>query len=316
MKTWQKVLLFAVLPALIAGGFSIAPKVYEEITQPRASLAYNMTAGPAIRVGSSYQQIFSMSITNVGKAVLTEIAGTFLLSEGKIETFAFEDTNNINPKVTIESERALVEIPLLHPTEEIKLSVLVDVPNTSGKPNFVLRSREVLGQITSLPTELLSEKRPVELLGSVLAAVSVFLMSFFVLRSRGSPLGVNSTKQDTLVYIAALARVKEINEEVRLSSSLITYLRMADLFLAVGHDADDEIRSRCIIGLKSLLLIEWIASLSVEVITHNLEILEGDEFEAGEVNLLREKADKIKNTLALRKNIKEFCENPTVFLTS
>jgi hypothetical protein len=306
MKPLHKVLLFAVLPALIAGGFSVAPKIYEELNRPSASLIYDITVGPAIRAGDSYQQIYSLSITNQGKVVLSEIAGTFRLNSGKIENFAFDDNSNLKPTIELNEDNALIEIQRLHPTEKFKVSVLINVPETTLKPEFILRSKEVLGQISST-IDSSNTKKSKDLLGGILASLSVFLMSLLLLKTGGNPFGFIHSKQDTLVYIAALANVKEITDEVRLSQSSITYLRMADLFLAAGLGSDDE---------KCLLLIKSIAEKSVWVITHNLEILEGTDYLEDETKLLRSKSVGVDKIILLRQNIQKFCDSPTAFLSS
>jgi hypothetical protein len=209
----------------------------------------------------------------------------------------------------------LIEIQRLHPTEKFKVSVLINVPETTLKPEFILRSKEVLGQISST-IDSSNTKKSKDLLGGILASLSVFLMSLLLLKTGGNPFGFIHSKQDTLVYIAALANVKEITDEVRLSQSSITYLRMADLFLAAGLGSDDEKCSRCIVGLKCLLLIKSIAEKSVWVITHNLEILEGTDYLEDETKLLRSKSVGVDKIILLRQNIQKFCDSPTAFLSS
>ena len=90
MMSKKQILLIAIIPALVAGAFSIAPKLYDEFSRPQANLIYKISTGPDLQTGSSNQRIYSISISNIGKKILTDIVGALQLSGGSIKNSAVD----------------------------------------------------------------------------------------------------------------------------------------------------------------------------------------------------------------------------------
>ena len=61
------------MPALVAGAFSLAPKLYDIATEPRAELTFRKIIGPAVQTAEGRTQILSVSAINSGKRPVTDL---------------------------------------------------------------------------------------------------------------------------------------------------------------------------------------------------------------------------------------------------
>jgi len=316
LTTLQKALLFAILPALIAGAFSIAPKVYDVVVEPTASLTYRLAAGPELGAPDGYRKILSVVISNTGKKPLSEIKASLDLPQGRIERHRVVETSGLAPAVEAGDQSVTVSFPVLHPGENLTLAAMVLLPQPAVEPKFLLRSREILGTAATDPP--MGRDTKLDLVGAVLAAASVFLMSLlFMLRLRGGALPFGSgSKQDALFYIAGRLGLTPISDEMRLADAQLTFLRMADILLSHGLHSQGSEREKAILGLKALLLVRDMAGVSKEIVITNLKTLEGSFFAEEIVAALRAKAVNMDEVLELRRRIDALISNETVFLTA
>ena len=97
MEQLKKFLLYALLPALIAGAFSIAPKVYDILKEPNAKLDYLITKGPELQGQDGYRRILSLVVTNSGKKPLHKLKAHLSLPVGAFEAVRLQDDSGINP---------------------------------------------------------------------------------------------------------------------------------------------------------------------------------------------------------------------------
>lgn len=316
MTTVQKVVLFAVLPALIAGVFSIAPKIYDVLVEPTASLTYRLASGPELGAPDGYRKILSAVVLNTGKKPLTDVKASLELPDGRVERHRVVETSGLTPSTLAGDQSVTVTLPSLHPGENLTLAAMVLIPQPTVEPKFVLRSKEVLGTAAADPPA--GRERRLDLFGAILAAASVFAMSLGVmlkLRGGGLPFGPAS-KQDVLFYIAGRLGLSSISDEMRLADARLTYLRMADILLSHGLHAQGPERDKAIQGVKALLLIRDMARVSRDVVISNLKALQGNEYAEEAVTLLRQKAVSMDDVLELRRRIDAFISNEAVFLTS
>lgn len=316
MTPVQKVMLYAILPALIAGVFSIAPKIYDILVEPTAGLTYSLTSGPELGAPDGYRKILSVVITNTGKKPLSEIKASLVLPDGLIERHRVVETSGLAPAMETGDSSVTVTLPSLHPSENLTLAAMVLIPQPTMEPKFVLRSKEVLGTEAIDPPA--GREGRLDFIGAILTGISVFAMSLAaMLKIRGGGLPFNpGSKQDVLFFIAGRLGLSTISDEMRLAEARLTYLRMADILLAHGLSAQSPEKEKAIQGLKALLLIRDMARVSREVVINNLKMLEGNEYVEEAIGILRQKAVSIDDVLELRKRIDEFINNELLFLTS
>lgn len=310
------VFFYAILPALIAGAFAVAPKLYDIVTEPKASLSFLSTAGPVVRLSSGVKQIVSTSVWNNGRRPLSDVK--FILSpesDTTIEAATFEQTTGISYKVLENSTHTTYEVPGLLPGEKFSVAVMLTAKEQVKLPQVSARSKETLGVTSEAQFQPKSSK--IDFAGAVLASLSVFSMAIALrkrIRSGGLP-GIGG-KQDVLFFIPARLKLPEIANEMRLADTRLTYLRMADILLAHGLKSESDARDRTIMALKCMLLVEGIAESSLRVIEENLRILEEDGFSQDEVKLLRDRSVSVSDQAKLRKHINNFITSAAAFLTS
>jgi hypothetical protein len=282
---WKKTLLFAVVPALIAGLFAIGPKLYDIIAEPRAELTYSLVSGPELPVGGGVQRIVSVTIRNSGKKSLTSVDAVLSIENGKIEAHKVQDTGGPRASLRVTATELSLQVFKLHPGEQIPLSAMIVLPGASSTPRLTLRSEEVLGK----PEVPKPENRQdfLSLLGAVLTGGSVFLMALIAMGRKGPMARIlDDYKDDILFYIPARLQLNTVRDHLRSKVPGITYLRIADTLLAYGLAGTPEERAKAAQGLKCLLLIKGVAETSVSVIIQDLRLLAADSFSQAEVTAL------------------------------
>lgn len=178
MIEWKKVFYYAIVPALIAGLFAIAPKLYEIATEPNAELKYNLIKGPEIQVENGFQSIFSVVVQNTGKKALTNVSATLNVKNGKFESYKVQDKNGIKLQVNANESKIEVLVDKLFASESFSTSILMLSSVPDFKPEFSLRSGEVLGQEKA--TNLKKENSFTGILGAMLSALSVFITAIYI----------------------------------------------------------------------------------------------------------------------------------------
>lgn len=307
---------YAVLPALIAGVFSIAPKLYEIVTEPKASLQFLATAGPVVRLPSGVKQIISVSVWNGGRKPLGNVKLKLDAKPGTtIEASTLQQHTALSYKIADAPNSSTYEVAGLLPGEKFSVAAMLTSEVAIELPQVAARSNETLGVTSEVQLKPKSSK--LDFVGASLASLSVLVMSLalsFKVRSGGFP-GIGG-KQDVLFFIPARLELPEIANEMRLADTSLSYLRMADILLAHGLNSDGAARERAVTALKCLLLIQGIAERSLDVIKGNLRILEGEDFSQDEFDLLREKSVSVSEQEKLRERINGFISAASAFLTS
>lgn len=315
MKEWKKIIFYAVIPAVIAGIFAIAPKLYDILTAPKAELSYQITRGPILAEGSIQKSIYAIEVRNDGKKPLSGIYSE-LNTKNNIEAITTYQNTGLAPVVNKDKKPFSVSVDTLHPDESLSISLMVTSKDSEPSINFVIRSKEALGkQIIPTPPK---KADPVDFASAIMAGLSVFVMSLvlFGRGKKGLPLPLLLDKPHILFYIAARLGFTEIVEKYELDQGNITYLRFGDLLLSIGLSGDAQKKKDAIQGLKCLLLIDRIADRSRDLIERNIKILEGDDFSHDELNLIKAKVGKMSDQTALRDLIDEYVSNPPAFLTA
>ncbi|OJH28785.1 hypothetical protein P717_07485 [Enterobacter kobei] len=293
-------MLYALIPALIAGFFSVLPKLYDIAVEPKAELTYLVTNGPEIQASDSFQRIISITIKNSGKRYLTKISADLIINNGVIQAYKLYDLKGLEPKVSSASDILKIELQKMHPNEQFVISALLSSNKNNINPDFTLRSDEILGTINKNP----DSKKDNSISGGILTGAAVFIMAI-IFMGRISKSGY-AYKQDFIFYIVARLRLTEISKRLELDDSSFTYLRMADILLIYGLSCED--RTKFIIALKSLLFIKDMASVSREIVISNIKTLEGDKYNQDEINNLLSKSVATGKIIDFRKLVDEIVE--------
>jgi hypothetical protein len=297
----KQVFLYAITPALITGLFTVAPKAYEVLTEPKANLVFSMVKGPQIAVKNTQQQIILIRVANTGKRALTMVRAKLSMKNGSIIAHSLTNTSGLSIQDQKFADGVEVTSSKVHPGESFAISALLNTTNPSIEPSFILRSDEVLG-IADAPR---AQKKGVDLMLSSagFASMSVFTMALITLRRIRSDF-----KSDIIYYIAVLAGIatpfaKNFSDE-------LTYMRFADMLLALGQAGDNDNRYKAISGLKSLLLVKDMMKESQSVIERNLRTLLGDLYAISDIQQIRKRSVSSSNLMNLRNLIDEVWIEP------
>lgn len=294
----KRVLIFVVAPALIAGFFSIAPKLYEEFTRPVATLSHSVVVGPAMPSGPEYRRIFGITVANTGKTSLTNIEVVFQTPGARVEGIVAEKTI-IRPEISTSGGDQRMFVMRMLPGERVSLSMSLVSQDANSMLKVISRSNEVIGALADSASS--SKKNyDFDIIGAVLSSISVALMALstalYVSRRRYRKYDifpwnftsiVSDNRSDIIVLIAGLCRVIPVSGQLLMNRSWSTYRRLADVLLIVGLKGDVEERARCVLALKSLLLVGNMHADSRKIVRENLKelgvVLSDREFD-GEIS--------------------------------
>jgi hypothetical protein len=311
----KNTLLIAIVPAIIAGAFSISPKLYDIVMSTDSKLTYSILSGPTVKKDKNYGRVAAIKIRNDGDKSLTNVRAVVSLETASIDTFQVDESTGITTEITTKEGELLINTPQLHKKEELVLSIMYFGPDKEEQLVVTLRSDETLGDRHIGEQKETVKKLDETFLGSILAAVSVFMMVTLFLSGRAPFfLAIIGSKNDTLYFIAARLGITPVAKTISNTRGVIKYLHTADLFLAFGLSGGEAEKEKASLALKSMLLIKTIAQSSQDIIVQNLITLE-DNMSADEIKLIKSNSTGIGNQETLRKNINEYCSNPVTFLT-
>jgi hypothetical protein len=300
---WKKVLLYAIGPAVIAGLFSIAPKLYDIATEPKAELTYSSIIGPELHSESGVRKIIAIAIENSGKRPLSNVTASLTVDSGRIEAHKIQEGSGLKLSSGVTDREVSLAVLKLHPGEKFSLSALVLNTAPALSPHFALRSDEVLGsqkEVTGTQKKELSS-----ILGAFGTAASVFAMALaFMLKAARSGFGFHF-KKDIIFYIPARLGLPITVNEMLSANGNMTYLRMADMLLAHGTTSDANGKQKAVTALKCMLLIKDMANTSRSIVLENLRVLEGKCFNESELQNIGESAVSVGDILTLRRQIDE-----------
>ncbi|HWW99802.1 hypothetical protein [Collimonas sp.] len=275
---FKQVLLYAITPALIAGFFSIAPKLYEVIAEPRAVLQYALVAGPQIAIDGVQEQVISLRVSNAGKKTLTAIRAELSVPGGSLAAASIENNSGLTIESKKYDDRIVITIPKALEGEAFSIAALLKSSRPRIEPKFVLRSEEVLGKADEPATSPLKDIRTA-LFSALGAAISVLMMALAALLKLKP--AVQSSRRNTILYIALATKVDTLIQTVRAEGEEITYMDFSDMLFALGKSADESSKLAAIASLKCLLEINGISDISRIIVKRNLEALLGKPIENG-----------------------------------
>ena len=294
----------AVLLSIIAGLFTLAPKFYDEISEPKANLEYSVFNGPLLETGDLYKTIVSIEIENTGNKVLSNVVG-IVESSAEIESVGLISSAGFKPKLT--NDRLLrISSEKMHPNDKFTVSVMLSSKINILPPSIAVRSDEFVGAINASRKD---ETKSVSLFNGLLSGLSVFMMSLFlIIKSRlGMVLSNPTNKDDNLFYIATKIGNGELIDLISKHGGNLTYLRFADILLYLGNN--EKIKySDALSGMECLLLINKTKS-SRKHIKRNIASLIGLERGVEDPLKLEEKSKGIKDSIEFRNAVDEQFES-------
>ncbi|MBF4437334.1 hypothetical protein ERJ77_23200, partial [Vibrio anguillarum] len=231
----KKVLLYAIIPAIIAGLFALIPKVYDEMNEPKANLEYSIFQGPLLKAGEQYKTIVSIEVENTGKKVLSNVVA-IVDSYADIESENLTSSMGFEPKLT-SVDSVKVSAGKMHPNDKFSLSLMLSSQTNILPPKIALRADEVVGTIKSSKKD---NSKNVSFFSSLLSGMSVFVMSaYFIVKSRfGTTLPSILSKHDNLFYIAAKVGSKDLVDAISKQGGSLTYLRFSDIIFYLGESGE------------------------------------------------------------------------------
>lgn len=214
---WKNFIYFALIPALIAGFSSIAPKLYEIYTEPKAELVFYQTNGLEIESPTNVQKVVSFEVVNSGKLPLTKISSDIKSENGMIAAYKTQENTGLNPTIFHLKDNLHIDLDKLFPGEHLIISILVTGQPPGLASTFTLRSNEILGKFK---TNDLNKDNNSSFSGSVLAMISVLIMSIgFMTNSRFFGVYLYNHKQDMIFYIPIKFGMTEIANDIRYKDS-------------------------------------------------------------------------------------------------
>ncbi|WP_305374634.1 hypothetical protein [Photobacterium leiognathi] len=254
MSEMKKVILYAIIPELIAGLFALLPKIYDEINEPKANLQYSFFKGPLLKVNNKYKTIVSIEIENTGKKVLSNII-TIIEPYAVIESISLTNSMGLEQKVKNEGIIKVTE-KIMHPNDKITISLMLSSNSNIVSPNVTLRADEVIGSIKTT-----TNKNSISISSGLLSAFSVFIMSLtFIIKSKfGTRIPTPLSRMDNIYYISTKIKNDNLIKSIHEYNGNLTYLRFSDIILYLYNNNEIE-KNIAISILKCLLLINEIAT--------------------------------------------------------
>jgi hypothetical protein len=311
MSGIKKAIPYAIIPALIAGIFSIAPKLYDIATEPNTRLTYTLTRGPELELQGQYRRITSVKVQNAGKKALHNVQAETNLPSGSFESFRVQESSGLHPNVKESKNAISVEVDTFHPNEDFTIVTMELVPNSNTVEHFLLRSKEVLGEQAFESRE---KKKPSDIIGAILSGVSVFVMAVLILVKRHSLSGPE--REDNIYYSIMRIGLADLSQEIRFLKGPLTYMRTADILLEQGLQGDDATREKCLKVLKCFLLIGNMTSSSRKIVEENIKILAGKSFSAEELASIKNHGTSLFGSSNVRQKIDQFISDPEAFFAN
>lgn len=313
----KKIFFFAIVPALITGLFTIAPKLYEIASEQTTELLYSMVVGPEMQAQGGFQKIVAVTIQNSGKKTLSNVSGMLTIADGAFLSHEIQESNALKVAYSGDDKNLVTEVKKLHPSESFVISTLVQTSKQRGVlPEFGIRSDEALGTPQPLTTNTKSfETWKAPILATLITVLMTFVLLFQRLRassvdntSEAEPFDPDLTKHGTLYYVVTRLELENCLADWQQAGTL-SYFHFADLMLSHGLRDKNEGKSRAISALKCLLLVKNMAVASRDTVIRNIKILEGASFNQANVDTVLAKAIDLDATQACPNTIRDLIDS-------
>jgi len=307
--------LALVLPAVLAGVFSLIPNVFERITSPEASLSYSLISSPSIRTTTGYSRILSLTIENSGTTRITGVEASITFAGGTIERMSVGDSSGDRPQIGTAEETGRITVRSLFPKERIAVTALATSLSPATRPSISVRSEQTLGLPKATKDEDRDDNSPKwTAILAALGALTATGLGLFTLRNqRGNisseyfhmmnaradiPDRVVDTSE-AIMFIADLVGSPQLTERLEARKYKMLYVQFADILAASAELGKGEQRRRMIAGLKSILMLPFLHDTSKTIIEDYLTKLG-----VGQPFILFV-GDDVKDRLTFRKSVRQ-----------
>jgi len=263
--------LAIVLPAFLAGIFSLLPNVFDRFTSPEAALSYSLISSPSIQTPTGYSRIFSLTIENSGSARVTGVEATLAFVGGKIERMSIGDSAGDQPRIQTFDDGGHVSVRSMFPKERIEVVALSTSVNTANKPTISVRSDQTIGRLVPASDNLRDKKVTKwtailaglgALIASILGVIAIRAMKlssaeFYLTTDNGRIRNHDDVvdRHEAIMFIADLVRNEPLTARLRELNYKVMYVQFADLLAEAAESVRGKQHSRVVAGLRSILLI-------------------------------------------------------------
>jgi hypothetical protein len=295
LKLDKNALIIALIGAVITAVATIAPKVYDIVTEPKDLLTYSLSTSPGISEPTGTRHIVVVSVKNQGKKPLAKVFGRLLADSGQIEAFKVVDPSSISSHSAPNSSEMDINVDRMLPGDMITLSAMVSFGQSDGVPTFRLRSDDIVGVLQTDAASSPNDKNIVTTtfvaaLAMFVSTIAVFMFRMSSGRTVFSSLAGDGDEDrtDFLNYMAIRLGLYDLATELRHLPPNLTYRSASDMLLALGKQATD--KGTALKGLKCILLVSNIAETSISAIQKNISDLQGTPYSDAEVANVRARA--------------------------
>jgi len=294
------------LPALFAGLFSLIPNLFDRLMAPKAKLEYNIASSPSINTGGNNKSIYSLSLLNSGGAKLTNIVAKITLPRGAVEQANIDISSGEQPRLVPINNGSEVYISSLFPGERSTATFLVAAPTPGVRIDVKVRSSEVLGKASEPSDKKEQPVPPWFALFPAFGVVIASLMSVTLFRNSriaklvGFPISPTLSgldRDDVIGLIATYVDLPELDAAFVFRAAEVTYLRFSEVLVRIAIKSDEEVRSRCVAGLKCLALSPHMNERSHAVVLKNVSWIDPTA-DVANLNALR---DTIRTMMEFRR---------------
>jgi len=269
-----------VLPALLAGLFSLIPNIFERFTAPEAALSYSFISSPPIRTPTGYSRIFSLTIENSGTTRITGVEANISVSGGVIDRISIGDSAGDRPIIGTADDTGRMTVRTMFPKERIGVIALATSINPGSRPSISVRSDQALGQ--PQPFNDGNESKNAPRLAAILAAVGAFIATIaavlaFRLQRNGSSFIADQLyrqgrvervveRKEAIMFIADLINFIPLTERLTKLNYDVMYVQFGDMLAEAAYDANRDIKNRMIAGLNAILIVPRLHQTTQNVI--------------------------------------------------
>ncbi len=301
-----------IIAAIVTGVFTvIAGLVTYWFTSKEPALTYSVSSGPTITGPTSSKRIYVIEIRNTGKKEVSQTLAEIRLNSSQFDEITTESSPGVNLAEQRETDNYTISADFLNPNEYIKVSLLLSAQSSASEPVVAVRAPGVTATLLSPSMQTNFGTQDLFVLGAaVLGAVtSVLSLNPILRRIRKSKIvtmlqtnGLDGN--EVLAYICASCGLDVESEQLRFTNSELSYRGTSDYFLFRAMKLDLPNRTRHLVALKAMLLVERISPHSKLAIKRTIKLLDPDKYDEASLDaLVRIAIDEGQEPVRLRDEI-------------
>jgi hypothetical protein len=136
-------LIVSLIGAIVAGGFALAPFVYQYVVQERNTIEFATTKSPPIRTADGDKQIYLLSIQNTGSNLIEDVFVQADFIDGAISDISHEYVAGATSNHEIANNIYQNRISTLNPGETFSVSFLIQQHKADINPEISIRAKGI-----------------------------------------------------------------------------------------------------------------------------------------------------------------------------